>query len=179
MIAVVELVSRRKEIKTPSVIFPPPVRKRSFWDPRLVHLRKTDAHAIEQLRCDLLQTGSNCGLLQVLPVSTQVALQDHSYIAQSTVTTSRSPTPPLSESADIATIHCFTSAYNVDDLDSVKLSLIVSTEERESIMQATVGQAKSGVWHQQRAKRITGSKAGKILLQKKKTVSLLTNIHIS
>ena len=43
-------------------------------------------------------------------------------------------------------------------------------------MLATVGQRKSGVWHQQRAKRITGSKAGKIPLQKKKTVSLLTDI---
>ena len=50
---------------------------------RPVHLRKTDTHEIEQLRCDLLQTGSNCGLLQV-PVSTKIALQDHSYTAQST-----------------------------------------------------------------------------------------------
>ena len=32
------------------------------------------------------------------------------------------------------------------------------------------------MWHQQRAKRITGSKASKVLVQKKKTVSLLTNI---
>ena len=99
MIAVAELVSRRKEIKTPPAISPPPVRQTSFWDPRPTHLRKTNAHAIEQLRCDLLQAGSNCGLLQVLPVSTEVALQDHSYTTL-TVTASRSSTPPLSEPSD-------------------------------------------------------------------------------
>ena len=175
MIAVAELVSRRKEIKTPPAISPPPVRQTSFWDPRPTHLRKTNAHAIEQLRCDLLQAGSNCGLLQVLPVSTEVALQDHSYTTL-TVTASRSSTPPLSEPSDTAAVHSCISAYTVDDLDAVKHSLNVTMEEREIIMQATVGQAKSGVWHQQHAKRITGSKASKVLVQKKKTVSLLTNI---
>ena len=174
MIAVAELVSRRKEIKTPP-ISSLPKRKKSFWDPRPAHLRGTDAYEIERLRCDLLQAGSNCGLLQVLPVSPGVAMQDHSYTTPSTVTASRSETPRLSESSDPDS-HWFTSAYSLDEVNAVRLSLIVSSEERESIMQATVVQAKSGAWHQLRAKRITGSKAGKILLQIKKSVSLLTTI---
>ena len=120
---------------------------------------------------DLLQAGSNCGILQVLSVSPRVALQDHSYTSSSTVTTSRLQTAPLPESSDSCSC---TSAYNLDEVDAVKLN--VCSEERESIMQATVVQAKSGVWHQLRAKRITGSKPGKILLQKKKSVPLLTTV---
>ena len=96
-----------------------------------MHLRETDAHAFKRLRYDLLEAGSKCGLLQVLPISTEVTLQDHDYTSQSTVTASRSPTPSLSESSDI---HSFTSAYNLDDLDAIKLSLSISSEERESIM---------------------------------------------
>ena len=60
-------------------------------DPKPMHLQNTCSEEIEKLCCDLLQAGTHCGLLQVLPVSTQVALQDHIY-SSSTVAASTSLT---------------------------------------------------------------------------------------
>ena len=57
----------------------------------------------------------------------------------------------------------------------IKLSLNVSLKERERIEREreTRGQSSQQEWFTVRSKRITGSKCGKILIQKRKSVSLL------
>ena len=52
----------------------------------------------------------------------------------------------------------------------------VSSTERKSIEMRTRGQFNSPEWFVVRARRISGSKCGKILLQKKKTPALLKSV---
>ena len=55
----------------------------------------------------------------------------------------------------------------------VKLALQVSQEERTQIEIITREQLQCQEWHRLRMHRVTGSKCGKILNQKKKTIPLL------
>ena len=57
--------------------------------------------------------------------------------------------------------------------DEIKLSLNVSLKERERIERETRGQSSQQEWYTVRSKRITGSKCGKILILKRKSVYLL------
>ena len=143
-----------------------------------MHLRNTGLEEIEKLHCDLLQAGTHCGLLQVLPASTQVALQDYSYSSTLAASISFIPTPLAIAVADIPTSDASISAHRDEPINpsTVKSELSISGEEIEQIMQATTAQAKCGLQHEQRAKRITGSQAGRIVTQKKKMVPLLIDI---
>ena len=68
------------------------------------------------------------------------------------------------------------------DLDSeaiikcaiVKISLILSHAEREKTEKGMLEQSNNHEWFKARSKRITGSKCGRILCQKKKSVSPLS-----
>ena len=51
--------------------------------------------------------------------------------------------------------------------------LILTAEERDSMESCTRQQSECDKWHNAHRLRITGSKSGRILLQKKRTVSLL------
>ena len=175
MIPVAELNSRRQEISAP-LTSPPTLRKASVWDPRPMCLHNTCSEEIEKLRSDLLQAGTHCGLLQVLPVSTQIALHNHSY-SSSTVTasTSLTSTPLAIAVADIPTSDASVSAHRDDPIDpSVKEALSISGEEIELIMQATTAQTNCGLWHEQQAKQITGSMVGRIVTQKRKLFHYLS-----
>ena len=174
MIPVAELDSRKQEILAPLTSPPPGERHQSGTLSQCIS--KTQ---VQRKSRNYIAIHSLWGLLQVLPASTQVALQDHSYSSLTVAaSTSLTSTPSAIAVADIPTSSASISARRDDPIDpsTVKEALSISSEEIEQIMQATTTQTKCGLWHEQLAKQITSSKAGRIVTQKKKTVPLPINI---
>lgn len=165
VIPVAKLSSRRSEIlkkvsRSTSV---------STFDPRPPAHRKLGRDAIETLRCDLLALNQPLAFLDILVPSADKVRHDHTYSLppQDDVPTVNVECDDESDEQDIS--FCPLDKYESD----VKCSLNVSLEERERIERETRGQSSQQDWYVIRSKRITGSKCGRILNQKKKTVSLL------
>ena len=139
------------------------------FDPRPLHLRGGPSHqAIENLRCDLLQIDQSSGLLN-LPISSneKIAL-DHNYYSKL-----RSKHPCEENvlcSPDELPIVMGTKTFTAEDvLDSLSLS----EEERLELEKKTRNQSADTLWFTARQHRITGSKCGRVILQKEQTEALL------
>lgn len=134
--------------------------------------------AVEKLRCDLLSLNQLCAFLDILVPSVDKIQHDHCYAlppAANDSTTNNSITADDTRCTDSGSD---LPSYSLDEEFSilcadVKAELNVSLSEREKIEVNTQNQSVQQDWHVQRSKRITGSKCGKILCQKRKSVSLL------
>ena len=141
--------------------------------PRPLEHRQYDASAVEQLRCDLLSLSQPCAFLHILVPSLSHIHHDHTY--------SQLPTEDLQSIRPLADrIPSGLPSFPMNEelkaaCNAKKASLTVSREERESIEKETRNQSSNIQWHIIRAHRITGSKCGKNLSQKTKSVSLLVN----
>ena len=141
----------------------------STFDPPPPAHHKLGHDAIETLRCDLLALNQPLAFLDILVPSADKVRHDHTYSLppQDDVPTVNVECEDESDEQDIS--FCPSDKYESD----VKLSVNVSLEDWERIERETRGQSSQQDWYAVRSKRITGSKCGKILNQKKKTVSLL------
>ena len=174
-IPVLQLSSRRKEILGgKSGLRPIPAQ----YDPRPVSLRSPDPLLLEKLRTDLLQLNRPCVLTQLLRAPVEVALHDHNY----SVSVSDSTLYPVVSTVEkpkdqqLRLCPCAHNQVDVSLARQAKAKLNVTPEERKETEKNTRAQMHSPEWFAVRARRITGSKCGKILCQKERTVALLTGI---
>ena len=162
ILPVADLTSRRQEIlrKKGKENFP------GHHDPQPQDCRKLGSEAVETLRCNLQSLSHPCAFLDILVPSVDKVIHDHTYSLQpsksSMVTVSRQL--EMSESS--------ISSYPMNDelralCVRAKEALNISQDERERIEVKTQHQSSQPEWHSERSKRITGSKCGKILCQKK------------
>ena len=158
-----QIGARRREL-LPSTRAAPQV-----YDPRPATLRQPDMTLLEDMRCDLINLRQPCGFLSLLVSPISKIQHDHSYCGEqehssSSLTTLHycdlrmdkhlEPTEPVSEE-DVLDRFCLTP------------------EQCMALERKTTKQAGDSEWHKARRCRITGSKCGRILIQKQKTVQLL------
>lgn len=173
-IPVLELTARRKEIlNSKRRLRPVP----SQYDPRPLSLRSPDPLRLEKLRTDLLQLNRPCVLTQLLRAPVEVALHDHNYVVNISVCDPR-VVGAVGKPKDQQVRLCPCAHNQVDKtlLKRAKGKLNVTCKERIEIEKNTQAQIQSSEWFAVRTRRITGSKSGKILCQKERTVALLTDM---
>lgn len=146
----------------------------SQYDLRPYSMRSPDLISLEKLRVDLLGLNNCCVLCQLLIPPVEIALRDHNYYSNGVYNT-----PSLSSThSDSRTLEDInetlqklvkTSHYHE------KLKLNVSPIQRMKI-EMTICQSLQADWFAVRARRITGSKCGKIITQKERTDALLVSL---
>ena len=146
----------------------------STFDPRQPHQRTFDTAAVETLRCDLLSLNQPCAFLDILVPPLDKITHDHTYSLPSGEE-EMEMTSELAEPSELETdvLHCTTSDNLKAVCAEIKSTLNVSLVERERIERDTKKQCSQKEWHILRSKRITGSKCGRILCQKRRSTSLL------
>ena len=174
IVPVDELGSRRRSL-TSSV--------RSYgsgvvFDPRPTSLRDLNPLvALEKLRCDLLSLNQPCGLLNIIIPSVTKINHDHSYYR---------PTENVNWQSDNLSVNTnMNNSTSFEDFAFVDLEekivtaeevlegLRLTPEERLLLERDTRSQSICSKWYEARRIRITGSKCGRIISQKEKTVALL------
>ena len=106
----------------------------------------------------------------------KVALHDHNYAASGVHGVVPVATNDHSIVEKSRLRPCAENCVESSLLKQAKLSLNVACEEKMLIEQNTRTQIQSPKWFAMRARRITGSKCGKILCQNERTVALLTSV---
>ena len=173
----VEMLSKRKneilnKTNKSSVVF----------DPRPKQFQKCNPNAVEKFRCNLLNKcdKGNAAFLTILVPSLAPIAHDHTYASKSKgaedLTTNE--TAECEENEDDEEKECdntsdrYFLAIGVQKVTTV-IKLCLSSKQREDMERATRMQSAEELWYDARRYRITGSKCGRILTQKKRTVALL------
>ena len=125
---------------------------------------------LEQLRLDLLTHNHQCAMLQLLVPPISKVEHGHTFARSSCH-------EPLSGSQKSVVGNTDTELKRtLATKQQIITELSVTTIERQDIEQKTRPQSNSILWHQVRARRITGSKCGRILRTKKYTENLLISV---
>ena len=165
-IPVEQLSSRRSELlekPQPDVVF----------DPRPEQFRYGTAVRAEKLRISLLNAPStqSCALLTILVPSIKSIQHDHPYALPykdgGHVLSSLTHEDSLSASND-----CLVEDIQLSRIQATVHKLCISDEQR-LCLEASTREQNNELWHRERRCRITGSKCGRILNQKKRTEALL------
>ena len=173
------LSARRNEIlnktKKSSVVF----------DPRPKQFQNCNPNAVEKLRCKLLNQcdEGNAAFLTILVPSLAAIAHDHTYARKSEGAKIFIPTDTVeceeNEELDNGEdMECYDAteehflAIGVQKIATV-IKLCLSSKERENLERVTRAQSAEELWHDARRYRITGSKCGRILIQKMRTIALL------
>ena len=169
-IPVDELGSRRKELMKRNVS-----QQSSLvvFDPRPLALRQENHKRVEQLHCTLLNFTQPAGFLSILLPSVSKIQHDHTYSAPFDAAASELETACRSEKGGMTEV--LKSPYNEEFalLAEAEINrLCLSRDDRITLELETRNQCGRG-WHDARRKRITGSKCGRVIEQKKRTVPLL------
>ena len=130
-----------------------------LYDPRPASLRSINHKLMEDLRLCLLTIDHSCGILQQLIPSDVYLKHDYTYYCSDSDKVTLSPTKYESDQYN----SCERKTVTADDKEAALLELAVTPTEHLQIETLTLGQAESPLWYEVRAKRITGSKCGKIL----------------
>ena len=156
-------------------------RSLNVFDPRQPEYRKADDKLLEEFRCNLLTINQPCAFLDILIPPIKIIDHDHTYAAsQHTenvhVNNSSITTTPtiIHNSEDDECPHVPKDERMALECLIAKHILNVTSEERLKLERDTRNQSSEPQWHSLRCKRITGSKCGRILCQKKITVALIT-----
>ena len=172
-IAVDELKSRRQEILNQNSKSQPVP---TIYDPRPLSMRVVDHKCLEQLRLNLLSIDHHCAILQQLIPSCEYLKHDHTYCRP------MSDEILASEAGSEVSLTTHSDELNhrwvalTEEKHQVYLELTVSLARRSEIEFLTRQQTETPLWHEVRARRITGSKSGKILCQVTRTDALLKSI---
>ena len=155
------------------------------FDPRPRQFQNCNPNAVEKLQCNVLNKcdEGNAAFLSILVPSVATIVHDHTYANKSENLTPQqdttNETAECEENEDDGEDkeYCSTSdecllAIGVQKVVTV-VKLCLSGKQREDLERATRKQCDENLWHDARRYRITGSKCGRILTQKKKTVALL------
>ena len=167
-IPVDKLGDRRREL------LPSKIRDKGskmIYDPRPPHLRTADSLALENLRCELLRIDKPCALLNVIVPSPEKIALDHNYCAKP------GSGNVLKESDRITFCDpdVFSKVFPTKTVTAEDIieKLSIGNEQQKDLEERTRAQSSNDVWFAERQNRITGSKCGRILQQKKKTTALL------
>ena len=187
VIPVSELTSRRLQILKKDSLGSS--QSAANYDPRSISMRSVDPSLEENLRVDLVNAkGHTSVFTQILVPLVSVALHDHQYTTKSSITSHEAETtttlvPLAMESAHETNSSELTLVSTLPEQrlskEDIKKSLNVTIQERIKIEKNTRSQSNSSDWFAARARRITGSKCGRILCQKERTDALLTSVLYS
>ena len=170
-IPVDQLGARRRELK------PEQFRSRgskAVFDPRPLKFRTPCPQRLEELRCNLLKLEKLPSFLNVILPSVDKIQHDHCYCIRSDEVSDIDLNG--NEECDNDTAASPNQLFVIPAVaveQNMLEKLILTAEERDSLESCTRQQSECDKWHDARRLRITGSKCGRILLQKKRTVSLL------
>lgn len=142
-----------------------------IYDPRPLDLRQSDPQAIEALRCNLLSINRPCGFLNILVPSVESVMHDPYATPMGTMPTDVS-NDDVCTSGDLPVLPEISKAT----AEVVLSSLNVDEEGRHLLEENQRNQSSNPVWFQARQNRITGSKCGRIIIQKQKSSSLLQSV---
>ena len=143
------------------------------YNPRPPEYRTLGNNVIEELRCNLVSLNQPSVFLDILVPSKEKVKHDHTYSLPPEMSVDIEATKKSEE-----VVSCLPS-YPLDNHDfkescfRMKKSLNVSDKEQKRIEMETRDQSLQQLWYVVRSKWITGSKCGRILCQRNKTVSLL------
>ena len=173
----VEMLSARR-----NEIFNKADKSSVVFDPRPKQFQNCNPNAVEKLRCDLLNkcVKGNAAFLTILVPSVVNIAHDHTYASK----------PKDIEDLTDKTAKCEENEGDGEDKECCSTSdeclltidihtmtavakLCLSSSQREDLERLTRKQSDEDLWHDARRNRITGSKCGRILTQKKRTVALL------
>ena len=169
LIPVDKLGARRRELL--------PQKDRAYgslmiFDPRPPSLREADPKALEEFRCDLLVLAQPCGfvntsfhLLTKLNMTTQCPHGQRTEQPSSSDMTANSHIEQERLTPTTRNLFMELVSKNVCDDDILEM-LCLTLQKRAELEEQTRKQDDSH-WHDARQHRITGSKCGRILLQKK------------
>ena len=165
------LRTRKQEIVPPRKWSAQLTRVSSEFDPRPESLRTPNPNASEQLRCSLLALNKPCAFLHILVPDIEKVWHDHSY-SRCLHSVESAPSVSISNESN-ATPAYAARILDVDTIVTFKDRLRVSSSDRCRIEKDTRQQSSSKEWFLVRARRITSSICGRILIQHKKTLPLL------
>ena len=136
------------------------------FDPRPTSLKDLNTLvALEKLRCDLLSLNQPCGLLDIIIPSVTKKDHDHCYYR---------PTENVNWQSDNLSVNTnMNNSNSFEDFAFVALEEKTVTAERLLLERDTRSQSICSKWYEARRIRITGSKCGRIIFGKEKTVALL------
>ena len=128
---------------------------------------------LEELRCNLLKLEKLPSFLNVILPSDEKIQHDHCHFSRSEQASDVdvNSNEECNDVADLPNQPLVIQAVAVEQ--NILEKLILTAEEKEHLELCTRQQSECDKWHNARRLRITGSKCGRILLQKKRTVSLL------
>ena len=146
------------------------------FDPRPPQYRKVDEKGIDCFQSDLVSLQYPCAFLDVLVPSVSNIHHDHTYALSPGTYNETILCDNFNNDAAESDIPCFDPLS--DDIKvRIKATLTVSAEHRAEIELKTRDQSSSRL-HEVRSKRITGSKCGRILCQKKRAFLFYSSVCI-
>ena len=141
----------------------------SVYNPRPVTPRQPDMTLLEDMHCDLINLGQPCGFLILLVSRISKIQHDHSYCGEQEHSSSSLTTPHYCDLRMDKYLEPTEPVSEEDVLDR----LCLTPEQCMALERKTTKQAGDSEWHKARRCPITGSKCGRILILKQKTVQLL------
>ena len=153
------------------------------YNPRPPRYHTPDVARVELLRRELLAINHDVVLLHLLCPPLGLIEHDHCYYSKSMPTEGIASQQSVNHVESDDLIQADEEIHEMQGSDEllleclqVKLAMQLSQEEQIQIEIITREQSQSQEWHRSRMHRITGSRCGKILNQKKKTVPLLQSV---
>ena len=169
IITVHKLGSHRRELTASS-------RKSGVvFDPQPTSFRDLDvSKRLEGLRCDLLHLNQPSALLNILIPFVPNIHHDHSYCSRANSVTSVHINTNNSNNCNNTDDVMFTELMaKKTTSEEVLECLYLTLDDREQLERDTRSQSVCAQWFEARHVHITGSKCGRIIIQKEKTVALL------
>ena len=171
-IPVEQLGSRRRELQTDKTRA---TGSKMVFDPRPLKFQSFNQQNLEELRCNLLMLEKPPAFLNVLVPSVEKINHDHCYYQKGDdiLDSNNEISVIANEPIQSSSMDCIFIEPTISPEDTILETLFLTAEERDTLESTTRKQSDCETWHEARRIRITGSKCGRILLQKQKTIALL------
>lgn len=172
-IPVEQLGSRRRELQGEKSRA---TGSKMVFDPRPLKFQTSSQQNLEELRCNLLMLEKPPAFLNILLPSLEKINHDHCYCQKGNDISDSSNNEMsviANEPIQSSSMDCIFIEPTISPEKTILETLVLTAEERDTLELTTRKQSDCDTWHGARRLRITGSKCGRILLQKQKTTALL------
>ena len=172
LIPVEQLGSRRRELHSEKA---PATGSKMVFDPRPLKFQTLNQQSLEELRCNLLMLKNPPAFLNILLPSVEKIKHDHCYCQKGDdiLDSNNEISVIANEPIQSSSVDCIFIEPTISPEETILKTLFLTAEERDALESTTRKQSDCEAWHEARRLRITGSKCGRILLQKQKTIALL------
>ena len=139
-------------------------------------LQTPNQQNLEELHCNLLMLESPQAFLNIILPLVEKIKHDHCYFQKGDddILDSNSKISVITNTPiKLSSTDCIFIEPTISAEEAILEALFLTAEERDTLESTTRKQSDCKAWHEVRHIHITGSKCGRILLQKQKTIALL------